>query len=99
MVELRPPLDLNKGTALLGLLRRYAVRSIVYAGDDRTDLDAFKAIHRWGFQEDRRAAAVAVISPEMPPRLGEEADLTVEGVEGMANFLAILAGACSTNHA
>jgi trehalose 6-phosphate phosphatase len=90
VVELRPPLDLDKGSALLDLLRKYAVRSIIYAGDDQTDLDAFRAIHHWGLPEDRRALAVGIISSEMPPGLMEEADLAVEGVEGMARFLAML---------
>ena len=97
VVELRPPLDLNKGTALLDLLQRYAVRSIIYAGDDETDLDAFRAIHRWGLQDDRRALAVGVISPEMPSRLLEETDLRVEGVKGVADFLAILVEGLSRN--
>ena len=98
VVELRPPLDLNKGTALLDLLRRYAVRGIVYAGDDETDLDAFRAIHRWGVEEEKRALAVGVISPEMPPGLLTEADLAVDGVEGVGDFLAALVKALSTNH-
>ncbi len=90
VVELRPPLDLDKGTALLDLLRRHAADSIIYAGDDQTDLDAFQAIHRWALLGEKRALAVAVISTEIPPGLREEADLTVEGVEGMAQFLALL---------
>lgn len=98
VVELRPPLDVNKGTALLDLLRRHAVKGIIYAGDDKTDLDAFRAIHRWAIQEERRALAVGVISPEMPPGLKEEADLVVEGIEGLAEFLATLADALSRDH-
>lgn len=90
VVELRPPLDLNKGTTLVDLLRKYAVRGIVYAGDDETDLDAFRVIHHWGIQEDKRALAVGIRSPEMPCGLMEESDLVVEGVEGFAEFLATL---------
>lgn len=97
VVELRPPLDLNKGTALLDLLREYDVRGVIYVGDDETDLDAFRAIHRWGLQEERRALAVGVISPEMPRGLMEESDLVVEGVKGVAEFLAVLAEAFSRN--
>ena len=44
--ELRPPVAVNKGTAAVGLLTRLAGRAGValYAGDDRTDEDAFRAL-------------------------------------------------------
>jgi trehalose 6-phosphate phosphatase len=87
VVELRPPVDVNKGTALADLLAAYDVASVVYAGDDQTDLDAFAGIRRWARMTENRALAVAVISTEMPPGLREEADLAVEGVEGWADFL------------
>lgn len=87
VVELRPPVDANKGTALEDLLARYDVTSAVYAGDDQTDLDAFAGIRRWARVTKNRALAVAVISTEMPPGLTEEADLTVDGVDGWADFL------------
>jgi trehalose 6-phosphate phosphatase len=87
VVELRAPVDVNKGTALEDLLARYDVTSVVYAGDDQTDLDAFAGIRRWARATENRALAVAVISTEMPPRLVEEADLTVDGVDGWADFL------------
>jgi len=95
VVELRPAVDVNKGTVLADLLHRYAVQSVIYAGDDRTDLDAFRALHRWGFERGRRALAVGVSSAEMPPELVEQADLVVEGVEGWADVLDALAEAVS----
>jgi len=87
VVELRPASDADKGTALIELLCRYDVGGAIYAGDDRTDLDAFAGLRRWSGQEGRRAVTVGVISAEMPPELAEEADVTVGGVEGWADFL------------
>jgi trehalose 6-phosphate phosphatase len=87
VVELRPPVSVDKGTAIFELLRGRAVRSAIYAGDDRTDLDAFAGLRRWSRQEEKRSLAVAVASSEMPPGLREAADLIVGGVEGWADFL------------
>lgn len=45
--ELRPPVVINKGTALVDLARMLDVPahgSMLYAGDDRTDEDAFRAL-------------------------------------------------------
>jgi trehalose 6-phosphate phosphatase len=87
VVELRPPVSIDKGTAIFELLEGRAVSGAIYAGDDRTDLDAFAGLRRWSQQEDTRSLAVAVNSLEMPPGLREAADLCVDGVEGWADFL------------
>jgi trehalose 6-phosphate phosphatase len=46
--ELRPPVEITKGTALLELARVLGIRdgvgALFYAGDDRTDEDAFRAL-------------------------------------------------------
>ena len=87
VVELRPSLDVNKGTALFDLLTRHPVRAAVYAGDDRTDLDAFTGLRRWEQQEGGRSLAVAISSPEMAADLRQAADVVVEGVEGWADLM------------
>ncbi|HUW94972.1 MAG TPA: trehalose-phosphatase, partial [Anaerolineae bacterium] len=87
VVELRPSVHVDKGTALFGLLRRHPVRAAVYAGDDVTDVDAFAGMRRWAQQEDGRSVTVAIASPEMPPELSNSADLVVDGVDGWADFL------------
>lgn len=38
LVELRPRIDMDKGTALLDLISEYAPTSAIYAGDDVLDL-------------------------------------------------------------
>ena len=69
IVELRPPVDVHKGTACLAFAEAIGVRrnagSAFYAGDDRTDEDAFRELRaalpdtvtvRIAAAEDRDAA-------------------------------------------
>ena len=66
--ELRPPVEVHKGTAALALARRLVGReldaALFYAGDDRTDEDAFRTL---------RAAAPHVVTVRVGvPRPSEE---------------------------
>ena len=73
VLELVPPLDANKGTAVRRLLSEQRLHRALYAGDDTTDLDAFEAL-----EQLELGVRVAVASPEGPAALLEQADITVE---------------------
>jgi trehalose 6-phosphate phosphatase len=91
VLEVRPPVPVDKGQAVEELLRRCAVRAALYAGDDATDLDAFDALdslHERG--ELDTVVKVGVASEEGPPAIVERADLVVEGTAGVAQVLAAL---------
>ncbi|MPZ73573.1 MAG: trehalose-phosphatase, partial [Nitriliruptorales bacterium] len=45
VMELRPPLDWDKGVSVRALVEELNLRFVVYAGDDRGDLPAFSAAH------------------------------------------------------
>jgi trehalose 6-phosphate phosphatase len=74
VLELRPPVKADKGTAVRRLLQDRELRRALYAGDDTTDLDAFAALD--GLE---LAIRVAVASDEGPPELRGAADIVVDG--------------------
>ena len=82
VLEVRPPVDAHKGTAVRALVARAGARRALYAGDDRTDLDAFGGLD--GLELGIR---VAVRSPEAPPELLAAADVVVDGTDGMLALL------------
>ncbi|MGZ4316484.1 MAG: trehalose-phosphatase [Gaiellaceae bacterium] len=72
VLELLPPVDVDKGTAVRQLLAERSLRRALYAGDDTTDLNGFRALD--GLDVSVR---IAVASAEGPAELLEAADLTV----------------------
>ena len=72
VLELRPPVAADKGTAVRSLLSARGLQRALYAGDDTTDLDAFRGLD--GLELGIR---VAVASAEGPPALREAGDLVV----------------------
>ena len=82
VLEIRPPIDADKGTAVRRLLADAALDRALYAGDDATDLDAFRSLD--GLEV---AVRVAVVSAEGPTDLGRAADLLVGGPDELLELL------------
>jgi trehalose 6-phosphate phosphatase len=87
VLEIRPGVRVNKGTAVRTLVRESGATRGLYAGDDTTDLDAFAGLGMAGLEHSIR---VAVASEEGPPMLREQADLVVESPEAFAKLLTSL---------
>lgn len=91
VLEIRPPVALDKGTGVRALLRDGTVTGAIYVGDDTTDVDAFR-----GLRELRadgaldHAVCVGVSSEETPAELQQMADLMVEGTQGVRSVLEAL---------
>lgn len=94
--ELRPPLAINKGTAARWLVEKYALRSVIFLGDDRTDADAFRVLRELRAQNVCTTLNIGVAAAETPAIVRELADVMVEGVAGvellLAEINAMLAG-------
>jgi trehalose 6-phosphate phosphatase len=93
VLEVRPPVALNKGRGIQRLLRGTDLDAALYVGDDRTDLDAFR-----GLREEAAASrlqtvvCIGVRSEETPEELEAEADLLVDGPRGVRDLLEALRG-------
>ena len=91
VLEVRPPVVLDKGLGVSALLQAMPVEAALYVGDDTTDLDAFRGLRELEHSGVLGAAlCVAVSSDEAPPELAREADLTVDGPGGVRELLQAL---------
>jgi trehalose 6-phosphate phosphatase len=84
--ELGPAARSDKGDAVRRVISDFTARSVVVAGDDLGDLSAFAAALELK-ATGGDALRIAVDSPEAPPALIHEADLIVDGPEGLLEFL------------
>jgi trehalose 6-phosphate phosphatase len=92
-VELRPPVPVDKGTTVAALAA--GMSAAAFAGDDVGDLPAFGALRTLATTGGlTHAVSIGVMSPESPPEVGE-ADVVVEGPNGLAALLDQLADAIS----
>lgn len=92
VLEVRPPVEINKGRGVRRLLDGRDLAAGLYVGDDMTDLDAFAGLRglvREGLLG--RAVCVGVRSEETPRELEEQSDLLVDGPPGVRGMLAALA--------
>lgn len=89
-VELRPPVEIDKGTAVDALIEGFTVAA--FAGDDTGDLAAFGALSRAATDARLgRAVRIGVQSEEMPDTLPAAVDLLVDGPTALAGLLEAVA--------
>jgi trehalose 6-phosphate phosphatase len=93
VLEVRPPVPIDKGQAVRELLRHTPVRTAVFGGDDATDLDVYDVL---GDLRTEGAldttVCVGVRSDEGPAAIVERADIVVDGTAGFVQVLEVLAG-------
>ena len=91
VLEIRPPVRIDKGAGIVSLLRDTDLVAAVYVGDDVTDIDAFRGLTEL-VEMGRLGSAVrvGVSSDEGPSELREEADAMVEGTDGVRELLKAL---------
>lgn len=82
VLEVLPPVGSNKGTAVRSLLAGAGLERALVAGDDTTDIDAFRAV-----EELEHRVRVAVIAPESPTMLADYAELVVGSTQEFLDVL------------
>ena len=93
VLEIRPPVRIDKGAGIVRLLHEVELAAAIYVGDDLTDVDAFRGLDE--LAASGRIATVikvGVSSDEVPPALEQEADHMVDGTAGVRELLQALAG-------
>ncbi len=87
VVNVLPPVDLTKGTAVKALVGEYRLAGAVVIGDDVTDIDSFRAARELHDTGGFGKVSAAVIGREAPPGLAEEADFVLRDVSEVQAFL------------
>jgi trehalose 6-phosphate phosphatase len=91
VLEVRPPVGMDKGIGIRRLLREADVATALYAGDDATDLDAFAALTEMAEQGRLEVVVrVGIASDEAPVEVVERADVVLEGPGEMRSLLEAL---------
>ncbi len=91
VLEVRPPVRIDKGAGIVAMLRDMELNAAVYVGDDLTDLDAFRGLTELVEMERLQTAIrVGVLSDEGPSALRDAADHMVDGTHGVRDLLRAL---------
>jgi trehalose 6-phosphate phosphatase len=92
VLEVRPPVRIDKGAGIQSFLDGLDVDAAMYTGDDATDLDAFRTLDQL-VEEGRlgHAVKVGVRSDEGPEAIVSDADVVLEGTSGVVELLELLA--------
>jgi len=81
VLEVRPPVAVDKGAAVKRLRGRHRIDELMFVGDDRSDLDAFR----------EATIRIAVNSAEAPRQLIQAADAVISGPREVIAMLEHLA--------
>ncbi len=96
--ELRPPVQVNKGTAFKSLIERYTLHAVIYLGDDVTDADALRVAGELREAGTCFALGMGVQHEgDTPELVTRYADLTASSVEDVSAFLDWLSSALTAS--
>ncbi len=85
--EIRPPAPIDKGTAFESLVEEFSLDGVVFLGDDTTDADAMRVARQIRESGACYVVSLGVESDETPQAVRDDADLLVQGISGVEDFL------------
>lgn len=87
--DIKPPLRVDKGTAVRAIADDYQLESVIFFGDDVTDYAAMRALRALAADptRDLQTLSVGVVHPTTPPDLFAVCDLTANGVADVTHCL------------
>ncbi|MBI4813687.1 MAG: trehalose-phosphatase [Methanobacterium sp.] len=86
LVELKPPVNCDKGTILNGIIDQYNLKKIIYLGDDITDSDAFNKLKELENEGKIEGAGILVRSSEIPSYVKKHSSFFVNDVDEVLKF-------------
>lgn len=92
--DIKPAQPIDKGTALRSVINECGLRSVIFLGDDVTDLAAMDALTELARQPNGqlRGVSIGVVHPENgPPNLGDHCQYFADGTDDVADLLTWLA--------
>lgn len=95
--EIKPPLALNKGTALVSIVETMSLDAVLFLGDDTTDLLAMAEVRRLRASGDAGVAPIPGVSVGVihglgsPKELRDFCDMVANGPDDVARLLGWLA--------
>lgn len=87
VVEIKPDVEIDKGSALRWLTETYSLRSVVYLGDDRTDVDAMLVLKEMKAGGLVQGIGIAVAGSETPASVLKVADFVLHSINEVESFL------------
>ncbi|HEX9697777.1 MAG TPA: trehalose-phosphatase [Actinomycetota bacterium] len=82
VVEIRPMLATDKGTAVARIAAEHGIEAAMFCGDDLGDIAAMRAVRAFGV-----SCVIGVVTAESPPQLADEADVLVDGPADVVRIL------------
>ena len=90
VLEIRPPVRIDKGAGIVGLLRDTDLDAAIYVGDDITDLDAFRGLRELVEMGRLGTAIRSGCAPTRARRRSRRGRHMVDGTSGVRELLQAL---------